>query len=345
MNKAALRKTSAIEKIQLAAINALYAAPALLKEWLPEGRINGSEWVARNLARGDRQPGSFGVSLTSGQWNDFADDQAHGSDLVSLLAYLRSFRQIDAAMEIDQRLNLGLFNSLGSTETRARRQLRMDAAHKAAAEHRRRSEERLKQERLAAVRQANHLWKMAKRADRLHPYLIDKQVSPLKLRQLSRGRLLVPLCIEGRLINLQIIDCQGEKRFLKSGQVTGCYSPIGTIREGCCLYVCEGWATGATLHMHTGNPVVCAMNAGNLKAVATAMRARYGSSLELVIAGDDDRQTKNNPGRWAANRAAIATEALVVFPEWPANSPDSLSDFNDLHLWRSQSGSVRRERT
>jgi putative DNA primase/helicase len=78
------------------------------------------------------------------------------------------------------------------------------------------------------------------------------------------------------------------------------------------------------------------MNAGNLKPVAMAMRERYGQSVELVVAGDDDRQTLGNPGRIAANRAANAASALVLFPDWPAGAPQELSDFNDLHLWRSQ---------
>ncbi|MCW1936644.1 toprim domain-containing protein [Pseudomonas sp. MDMC_285] len=111
---------------------------------------------------------------------------------------------------------------------------------------------------------------------------------------------------------------------------------MGRITEGGRLYVCEGWATGATLHAHTGDPVVCALSAGNLKAVAIAMRERYGAALDLVIAGDDDRQTQGNPGRTAANRAANAAEARVVFPEWPDDAPAELSDFNDLHLWRIQ---------
>ncbi|MNF91599.1 DNA primase TraC [compost metagenome] len=75
------------------------------------------------------------------------------------------------------------------------------------------------------------------------------------------------------------------------------------------------------------------MNAGNLKPVAMAMRERYGATLELVIAGDDDRQTIGNPGRAAANKAACATGAQVVFPDWPQDAPPDLSDFNDLYLW------------
>ncbi len=63
-----------------------------------------------------------------------------------------------------------------------------------------------------------------------------------------------------------------------------------------------------------------------------ALRAKYYST-EIIIAGDDDRQTKGNPGRAAANAAAVAVGGLVTFPEWPSDAPESLSDFNDLVAW------------
>jgi putative DNA primase/helicase len=54
-----------------------------------------------------------------------------------------------------------------------------------------------------------------------------------------------------------------------------------------------------------------------------------------VIAGDDDRSSGGNPGRTAADAAALAAGAMVLFPEWPAGSPTELSDFNDLHTWEA----------
>ncbi|PMU11722.1 MULTISPECIES: toprim domain-containing protein [unclassified Pseudomonas] len=335
-----MSKSSAPDLIRQVAFQALGAVENLLSEWLPEGTRNGSEWVARNTARGDRHAGSFGVSMDSGRWNDFADDAAHGGDLVSLLAYLRGCRQVEAAQEIDQRLSLGLFSSPSTVDPHQleKRIRATEEARRVASQH---ELQRLQEKHGDAANQAAKLWQMGRPADRQHNYLQAKGVQPLQLRQLSRGRLLVPLCSGGRLVNLQIIDGDGVKRFLAGGRVQSCYSPLGKVSDGCRLYICEGWATGATLHIHTGSPVVCAMNAGNLKPVALAMRERYGQSVELVIAGDDDRQTLGNPGRTAANRAANAANALVLFPEWPSNAPAELSDFNDLHLWRSQQKKIQ----
>lgn len=329
-----MSKPSTLDLIRQVASHALGSAEILLLEWLPEGTRSGKEWVARNTTRGDRHAGSFGVSIDSGRWNDFADNAAHGGDLVSLLAYLRGCRQVEAAQEIDQRLSLGLFSTTNMDTQRLTKRIKAsEEARQVASQIER---ERLLKKHSDVALQAAELWRMAKPADRQHNYLQAKGVQPLNLRQLSQGRLLVPLCCEGRLVNLQIINAHGVKRFLAGGRVQSCYSPLGKISDGCRLYICEGWATGATLHIHTDSPVVCAMNAGNLKAVAMAMRERYGQSVELVIAGDDDRQTLGNPGRIAANRAANAAGAMVLFPDWPADAHKDLSDFNDLHLWRSQ---------
>ncbi|MGS8280406.1 toprim domain-containing protein [Pseudomonas aeruginosa] len=327
----ASKKPSPVDLIRHAARYALNAAETLLPEWLPEGKRKGREWVAVNIARGDRQAGSFGVSLDTGRWNDFADSGAHGGDLVSLLAYLRGCGQLDAAKEVDERLGLGLFKL--SAADAQQLQERHQEAERERASWRLREQQLQEEKQLQAAREATQLWKVAKPADPLHTYLLAKGVRPHLVRQLGQGRLVVPLCDNGRLVNLQIITPDGSKRFLMGGRVQGCYSPLGKLSEGCRLYVCEGWATGATLHQTTGCPVVCAMNAGNLKAVAVAMRERYGATLDLVVAGDDDRSTPGNPGKRAANQAARAADARVVFPEWPAEAPSDLSDFNDLHLW------------
>ncbi len=326
-----MNKPSPLDQIRQVALHALTAAESLLPEWLPGGTRKGREWVAPNIARGDQKAGSFGVSLDSGRWNDFADSSAHGGDLVSLLAYLNGYRQLDAAKEIDERLRLGLFDLTASDARQLQKRRRQAEQERTASALRVQQAQEAKN--LAAARQASQLWKMAKPADPLHTYLLTKGVQPYLLRQLNRGRLLVPLCDDGRLVNLQTITPDGGKRFLSGGRVHGCYSPLGKVSEGCRLYVCEGWATGATLHLNTGSPVVCAMNAGNLKPVAVAMRERYGTTLDLVIAGDDDRKTIGNPGNRAANQAARATDARVVFPEWPNDAPSDLSDFNDLYLW------------
>ncbi len=198
------------------------------------------------------------------------------------------------------------------------------------ASRQREAEQQVRQLKTASL--AQRWWRDAHPADPDHAYLIAKGVRAHSLRQ--RGEeLLVPLYTGGVLVNLQRIAPDGSKRFLFGGRIKGTYSPLGRITPGNPLCICEGWATGATLH-ESGHPVACAMNAGNLKPVALALRAEYHTT-EIIIAGDDDRQTEGNPGRTAANAAAIAVGGLVAFPDWPNSAPNTLTDFNDLYRWET----------
>lgn len=94
-------------RIDFAEINraALSALPALLARWLPEGRREGREWVARNPRRSDRRAGSFKVNLGSGRWSDFATGD-RGGDPVSLAAYLHNLSQLEAARRLAAMLGI-----------------------------------------------------------------------------------------------------------------------------------------------------------------------------------------------------------------------------------------------
>lgn len=79
--------------------------PALLARWLPDGRVTGREYEARNPRRADRHAGSFRVNLRSGRWSDFATGD-RGGDPVSLAAYLFSLKQSDAARRLADMLGV-----------------------------------------------------------------------------------------------------------------------------------------------------------------------------------------------------------------------------------------------
>ncbi|MGL1834418.1 toprim domain-containing protein [Rhodocyclaceae bacterium SMB388] len=169
-------------------------------------------------------------------------------------------------------------------------------------------------------------WEAAAPATPAHPYLIAKAVKPHDLRQRG-GLLIVPLFDAfGLLWNVQRIQPDGGKRF-KSGRAGGLFCPIGDLSNPATALICEGWATGATLHEETGHAVLCAMNAGNLLPVAKAARSAWVGA-ELVICADNDRQTEGNPGLTYATAAAKATGARLIVPEFPEGRAGS--DFNDL---------------
>lgn len=82
---------------------ALRHALPLLRRWLPDGRLQGHEYVALNPRRADRRPGSFRVNVYTGKWADFSPAAGiGGGDLVSLLAYLAGCSQGEAAATVQQ---------------------------------------------------------------------------------------------------------------------------------------------------------------------------------------------------------------------------------------------------
>src|SRR3954468_23136133 len=81
------------------------ALPLLLSRWLPDGRREGSEWMARNPRRADRNPGSFKVNLDTGRWADFATGDK-GGDVISLFAYLHGLSQTEAAHRLARELKV-----------------------------------------------------------------------------------------------------------------------------------------------------------------------------------------------------------------------------------------------
>jgi hypothetical protein len=84
---------------------ALRSLPLIVLRWLPDGRREGQEWVARNPMRSDRHLGSFKINLKTGQWADFATGDK-GGDVISLAAYLHGLTQSAAAGKISEMLGL-----------------------------------------------------------------------------------------------------------------------------------------------------------------------------------------------------------------------------------------------
>ena len=95
-------------RIDFAAINkaALDAGLAtVLRHWLPDSQIVGSELVARNPTRADRRAGSFKINTRTGLWADFAVGH-QGGDVVSLVSYLDGTGQIEAAERLAAALGI-----------------------------------------------------------------------------------------------------------------------------------------------------------------------------------------------------------------------------------------------
>jgi len=204
-----------------------------------------------------------------------------------------------------------------------------------------------------AAEMAQTIWASATLIDdaAAHGYLVKKGIQPYgaklidtaaaraycaKLSYSLFGQLLViPMRnATGELRSLQFINEGGTtKRPLTGGEKQGCHYRIDkpdSATHGGILIVCEGFATGASIHEATGQPVAVAFDSGNLEPVAKSLRKLYPDAT-LIIAADDDYCTEGNPGRTAAAGAAKAVGGIVVSPMFPTDRPNEATDFNDLH--------------
>ncbi|ANR79939.1 DNA primase [Kosakonia sacchari] len=126
------------------------------------------------------------------------------------------------------------------------------------------------------------------------------------------GDVVVPLYDDtGALVNLQLINADGDKRTLKGGQVKGaCHLINGEKQAGKRLWIAEGYATALTVHHLTGETVMVALSSVNLLSLASLARNRY-PGCQIVLAADRDL---NGDGQTKAAAAAKACEGIVALP-------------------------------
>ncbi|MNS10197.1 DNA primase TraC [compost metagenome] len=135
------------------------------------------------------------------------------------------------------------------------------------------------------------------------------------------GSLVIPLTNEaGELVNVQLIGHDGIKRYLAGGQKAEAFH---CIEGGELVAVCEGYATGVSVNSAISSTVYCAMDAGNLQAVAQIARHQHPEA-RILLCGDNDAGIKGNPGKAKAEQAAIAVGGLVALPP-------VAGDWNDYH--------------
>lgn len=221
-------------------------------------------------------------------------------------------------------------------------------ARKQRREEEERKEQQLRAERMAqAAAQANTIWESATELDGdEHPYLKRKLVKSFGLRigrfRNQDGALLVPIRnIDGQITSLQAIfqnenpQLGRDRDYLPGGQKRGCLHVIGNKPTGAnpVIVICEGYSTGASIHMATGYCVVVAFDAGNVPTVAKLMRQQFGRAT-IVVAADNDQwheDGKQNDGVHYARQASITTGGLLAVPKFTRLS-DKPTDFNDLHV-------------
>jgi len=208
--------------------------------------------------------------------------------------------------------------------------------------------ERLERERkraMAAERAAS-IWNLAADVEGDgHPYLQSKGVLAFGLRigkwRNGQEALLVPIQnIDGHLVSLQAIfanenaEIGRDRDYLPGGQKRGGFFMLGGKPIGAqpVIAVCEGYSTGASIHMATGHCVAVAFDAGNVPTIARAMRELFPAATLLICADNDQwAKDKKNDGIHYARQAASSANAILVVPQFESLATKP-TDFNDLHV-------------
>lgn len=271
------------------------------------------------------------------------DEWSHGSASYNERDARDTWRSIKTTGGVTIATLIGEAKQAGFTFDEARRTPLSQAEIDKRRARRQREEERARADqdkrRANAAVMAEKIWSAAKEVNGAsHPYLDRKGVQAFGLRigDWHRGQhdaLILPIrTVDGELVSLQaIFDAEApelgrDRDYLPGGLKRGAFHFIGQptgMRP--VIIICEGYATGASLHQATGHCVAVAFDAGNLVPVAQKIRAAIPNAA-IVIGGDDDA-----PGREAAQRAADAIGARVVFPTWIEDGRGLGTDFNDLH--------------
>lgn len=218
--------------------------------------------------------------------------------------------------------------------------------------------------RAAASERANRLWSEAVDCEE-HPYLERKGVlahglrvgrwevinqDTGEVRTVTDQALLIPMRdLQKHIHSLQAIMPQkregaSDKWYLTDGDKEGNFWVIGRPLEHDgkqVIIICEGYATGASIHEATGHAVIIAFDAPNLLPVAKVWRARFPDAI-IIIAADNDQWTLKpvvNPGLTRARECGAEVGALVAFPPFDAalgatnergGRAHGPTDFNDL---------------
>lgn len=160
-------------------------------------------------------------------------------------------------------------------------------------------------------------------------YLNNKSVKAYGIRFSEQGVLVPCRDKQSKLWSIQYILPDG-KLFHPSSRTKGCFHLIGPMPTGDVL-LCEGYATGATLHEATGLPVLVAFYASNLPEVARQFE-------NVIVCADNDQFKPQNAGvTWAHKCGALK----VIIPRFQDLDGEP-TDFNDLAV-REGLEEVRRQ--
>ena len=169
-------------------------------------------------------------------------------------------------------------------------------------------------------------------------YLAGKGITGYEFPTLPDGRLFLPIInADGVYCGAQTITPDGRKCLIKGTRKKGAFiAPVPLPDSPREIIIAEGLATAISAGMLHSGAVVAALDAGNLKPVALALRERYPEA-KIIIAADNDwvqRGETDEHGKPKRNAGKIyAVEAAAACGSWVTSPPDGVkADWNDYLL-------------
>ena len=222
-----------------------------------------------------------------------------------------------------------------------------------AAERAAKEEAKIARGRADTAKKAAAILQTATEAQTDHPYLSRKRVSPVAtLREIDAGAaaailgyppksggdlltgrlLVVPVKQDDGLSTLELIDGDKRKAALAGhGSKVGGYWATQRLPDGdgagLTLLIGEGVATVLSTSASTEQLGIAALSAGNLPAVAKAMRERYPAAVLVILA--DLVKTTGEPDPHAIEAATIVKGKLAI-PDFGSDRDPAMTDFNDM---------------
>lgn len=211
-----------------------------------------------------------------------------------------------------------------------------------------------KQER--AAHKVGALLAASNPADSSHPYLTKKGITPVETlcqidlanaveilryapksnNQLLDGQiLLAPICVEGRILSVELIDQTGLKHAIFGGARKGGFwaaKPLpNPTADAITILVGEGVATVISAVQATGHYGIAAFSNQNLTPVCQSLRKNYPWSKLVVLT--DLLKESGNPDPLAI-AAAQSVNGIHAVPDFYDTREAGDTDFNDLQKAR-----------
>lgn len=175
---------------------------------------------------------------------------------------------------------------------------------------------------------AQGAYSRAQPAAAAHPYLEAKGLrTPEWARVSAKGELVLPIrTAEGRQINAQTIEPDGKKKFVSGAEKAGGFIVVGKSAPDQPVIITEGFATALRIHQATGQGVLAALDAGNLKPAVEAIRAK--TDKPIVIAADNDEHLPKREGKRQMENVGVdkAEKVAAAVPNVTVWTPPGIKE-------------------